>query len=92
MGTWQTNPGCGCGRCRHGGFMGPAVLVTLGVLLLLSEWHVLSFGRTWPILLIVIGAVRVLWYAAGSSGHLENPPGPPAPPPPDNAPKQVEHV
>ncbi len=98
MGTWRTNPGCECGRCRHGGFMAPAILVTLGVLLLLAEWHILSFGRSWPILLIVGGVVRVLWYAAGSSGH-ENPPEAPtaAPPPapgesPENSQKQVEHV
>jgi hypothetical protein len=100
MGTWRNNPACDCSRCRHGGLMGPAVLVTLGVLLLLSTWHVVSFGRTWPVLLIVIGAVRVLWYAAGTSGHLEgqNPPGAMPPPPgapperPDNSQKQVEHV
>jgi hypothetical protein len=79
--------------------MAPAVLVTLGVLLLLAEWHILSFGRSWPILLIVIGAVRVLWYAAGTGGHRQqNPPGPLTPPPgapsepADNAQKQVEHV
>lgn len=90
---------CDCSRCRHGGLMAPAILVTLGVLFMLAEWHILSFGRSWPILLIVIGAIRVLWYAAGTSGHIEqNPPGPAAPPPgapgqgPENSPKQVEHV
>lgn len=99
MGTWRNIPGCECARCRHGGFMGPAILVTLGVLLLLAEWHIASFGRTWPILLIVIGAVRVLWYAAGTRGHMsQNPPGPASPPPgtsgerPENSQKQVEHV
>lgn len=91
---------CCCARCRHTGFMAPAILVTLGVLLLLSEWHVVTFERTWPIVLIVIGAVRVLWYASDSSGHIgtQNPPGPTPPPPgtpaqgPDNSQKQVEHV
>lgn len=87
---------CSCARCRHGGLMGPSVLVTLGVLLLLSEWHILYFHQSWPVLLIVIGAVRVLWYAAGTSGHVEpqNPPGPPPPLPPsaDNSQKQVENV
>ncbi len=95
MGSSQITPGCECSRCRHGGYMWPAILVTLGVLLLLSEWRIASFDRTWPILLIVIGAVRVLWYASGKSGHVDrpNPPGPAAlPPTTDNSPKQVEHV
>ena len=43
-------------------FMGPAVLITVG-----------SFGRTWPILLLVIGLIKLL-------GANTPPPIPPAPP------------
>jgi hypothetical protein len=42
--------------------MGPAVLVTLGILFLLANRAEYPFSRTWPILLIVIGAVKVARY------------------------------
>jgi hypothetical protein len=51
--------------------------VTLGGLLLLSAVHVVSFGRTWPVLLLVIGLIKVLQSNAPTSGHME-PPVPPA--------------
>jgi hypothetical protein len=50
--------------------MGPAVLVTLGVLFLLTNMADYPFGRTWPILLIVIGAIKVLRYVIPEEGHL----------------------
>ena len=68
--------------------MGPAVLVTVGGLLLLEAVHVASFGRTWPILLLVIGLIKVLQSNAPRSGQMQ-PPSPsaggaqtPPPPPP----------
>ncbi|MGE5204517.1 MAG: LiaI-LiaF-like domain-containing protein [Chlamydiota bacterium] len=69
--------------------MGPAVLVTIGGLLLLEAVHVASFGRTWPILLLVIGLIKVLQSNASRSGQIQ-PPAPPAggsetPPPPSPA-------
>ncbi len=39
--------------------MGPIVLITIGLLFLLDQIGDWSFGRTWPILLIVIGAVKI---------------------------------
>jgi len=65
---------CGCDRCRAQGLMGPAVLVTLGVLFLLEAQGMISFGRTWPVLLVVIGLVKVLQGNASSSGHIGGPP------------------
>jgi hypothetical protein len=50
--------------------MGPAILVTLGVLLLLGELHVVAFDYTWPVLLIVIGIVKVLQSNASMEGHV----------------------
>jgi len=80
--------GCTCERCRTRGMMGPAILVTLGILLLLGEMHVVSFEYTWPVLLIVIGVVKVLQGNASMQGHVSQPyayvtyPGyPPAPAP-----------
>jgi len=82
--------------------MGPVVLVTLGVLFLLSEFQVVGFGHTWPILLIAIGLVKVLCSGASAEGHVspyyQQPPpaasGPAGPPPIDSGhnPQQVDHV
>ncbi len=83
MRYYQPNPACGCGRCSTRGLMGPAVLVTLGLLFLLANMSDYPFERTWPILLIVIGAIKVVRYMIPDSGHF-NPgqyPPPPYPPP-----------
>ena len=101
MDNYQANPNCSCTRCRCRGLIGPSVLVTLGVLFLLALLHVASFGRTWPILLIVIGLVKVLSGNADISGHVDviTPPPPPppdvtspAPPPQNSESRQVENV
>jgi Domain of unknown function (DUF5668) len=51
--------------------MGPAVLITLGALFLVDNLDLngLSFHNTWPLLLIVIGIVKVLQYTAPIEGH-----------------------
>ena len=70
---YRYNTSCSCPRCRAHGFMGPAVLITLGVLFLLDQVvHVywMEFGRTWPALLIVIGLVMFLQHNAPASGHV----------------------
>jgi hypothetical protein len=38
---------------------GPVVLVTLGTLFLIDHSGGISFGRTWPVLLIVLGLLRL---------------------------------
>ncbi len=70
---YRYNPACGCARCRAHGFMGPAVLITLGVLFLLDQMvHIywMDFGRTWPALLIVIGLIMFLQHNAPATGHV----------------------
>ena len=55
------------------GMMGPAVLITLGILFLVDQMHYSwqwGFGRTWPVLLVVIGIVKVLKYTAPTEGHV----------------------
>ncbi len=51
--------GCRCPRCTIRGLMGPAVLITIGVLFLLHEVRgsIFDFSNTWPFILIVIGAI-----------------------------------
>jgi hypothetical protein len=76
---------CPCGRCRMRKIMGPSILVTIGVLLLLGNVNGPSFEHTWPAILLVVGIVKLLQSNASSAGHVDRfPPAPPAaaPPPP----------
>lgn len=96
MDNYQPNQTCSCTRCRSRGLMGPAVLITLGVLFMLSEFGVAHFERTWPILLIVIGLVKVLAGNLDTAGHMDviapAPPGAPPAPTQNPEPRQVDHV
>ena len=70
---YRYNPACGCARCRAHGFMGPAILITIGVLFLLDQvTHIywMEFIRTWPALLIVIGLIMFLQHSAPTTGHV----------------------
>jgi len=70
---YRYNPYCSCGRCRCHGYMGPAVLITLGVLFLLDQIghsHWMEFGSTWPAILIVIGLVLFQQHNASPAGHV----------------------
>jgi hypothetical protein len=60
---------CPCPRCKASELLAPALLVTFGALVLLGNLDLASFGRTWPLLLIVVGAVRVLQSIASTLGH-----------------------
>ena len=72
---------CRCARCRSRRLMAPAVLVTLGCLFLFQSLGRVGFGHTWPILLLVIGGVKLFQNSASNEGHVVlPPPGPPAPP------------
>ena len=43
---------------------GPAVLTALGALLTLDYLDSISFGRTWPVLLIVFGLCKMLEFVS----------------------------
>jgi len=51
--------------------MGPVVLITLGVLFLTGRlgWGY-QFRELWPVLLIVIGAVKLFESMASTQGHV----------------------
>lgn len=51
--------------------LGPAILVTVGILMLLDNAHRLSLHHSWPIILIVIGSIKVLQTSASTDGHRE---------------------
>jgi hypothetical protein len=61
------------GRCRTGSLVGPAVLVTVGALSLSESLNGPGWGRTWPVLLLVIGLTKLL------ESSIPAPPPPPIP-------------
>ena len=66
-------PKCHCQSCTIRSLVGPAVVITLGVLWLLHEVHGgrLYFGSTWPVILIVIGLVHLASSMASREGHID---------------------
>jgi hypothetical protein len=68
--------------------MGPAVIITVGVLFLLDQMRGgdFSFGNTYPVILIVIGAISLAAAAAPAEGHVSGPVPPAAPGGPSSAP------
>jgi hypothetical protein len=50
--------------------MAPAVLVTLGILVLLGNLDVIDVHKSLPILLIVIGIIMLLQRTSSSEGHI----------------------
>jgi hypothetical protein len=94
---------CRCEHCRTSRLMGPAMLVTVGVLFLLDSAGSVGFHRTWPAILLVIGVVKLLQSNASSEGHIgplppgtppSIPPTPPAAPPSasESSSGEVNHV
>ena len=43
---------------------GPAFLILIGITALLNQWGVLSFGRSWPLYLILAGVIGLAERAA----------------------------
>ncbi|MGC2694922.1 MAG: hypothetical protein WA738_03945 [Candidatus Angelobacter sp.] len=58
-------------RCRTHGMMGPAVLITLGVLFLLDNYGAVPFVTSLPVLLLVIGAVLLISRTGSTEGHID---------------------
>ncbi len=70
---YRYNPLCRCSRCRMHGFMGPVILITLGVLFLFDQMlpmHHIGFDHSWPLILIVIGLMSFLKHSASTAGHV----------------------
>jgi hypothetical protein len=76
---------CYCARCRTRRLMGPAILITVGVLSLLDDMTRYDWHRTWPVLILVIGIVSLLKSNASAEGHISRrSPGVGSNPPPPN--------
>ena len=82
---------CNCRRCTIKSLMGPAVIITIGLLFLLEQTHSgFRFGQMWPVILVVIGVVSLASALAPMDGHISAtaPPVMPVPPVPPVVPPQ----
>jgi hypothetical protein len=85
---------------RRQRIMGPVILITIGTLFAIDHiWGWWRFGQTWPVILIVIGAVKLFermtydpnaeaqrpWYPQTPPPPVYNMP-PQTPPPPPSVP------
>jgi hypothetical protein len=78
---------CACGRCTTRCLMGPAMVLTTGILFLLDSTDIAELHRTWPAWILVVGIVKLLQSSASSEGHVGTlPPGSPAVAPPQPPP------
>jgi Domain of unknown function (DUF5668) len=71
----EVPPGFDRVRSCKRGLMGPAVLLTLGFQFLLDSMGIIRFGRTLPLLLVVIGLVKIFQSSAGG-GPVQGAPPP----------------
>jgi len=76
---------CTCERCRAQCLMGPAILVTVGVVGLIDGFRDVGFFGYAGAILLVVGGVKLFQGTASSEGHIwapatsANPPGGPIP-------------
>ena len=73
MNGYRRNRACSCARCRCSGYLGPVVLITLGVLFLVDQYTMYGIGQTWPVILVVIGLVKLVQSNAPTTGHVSVP-------------------
>lgn len=57
---------------------GPIILITIGVLFLIDRFSQFSFGQTWPVLLIVVGVLKIFGGRRRRDDFIPPPPPPPA--------------
>lgn len=63
---------CACRRCTIRALVGPATVITVGVLFLFDQMRggYFSFSNTWPVILLVIGAIHLASALSSSEGHV----------------------
>ncbi|MBZ5608552.1 MAG: hypothetical protein LAP38_09855 [Acidobacteriia bacterium] len=54
---------------------GPIMLITLGTLVAMDYFGVYGFSRTWPLLIIIFGCLKLLERIAGVPPRDTRPPG-----------------
>ena len=73
--------------CLLRAIKGPVMMITVGVLFALDNFSPLSFHRTWPVLIVVVGLLSLGKRNPAFQGRVRyqatwGPPRPPFPPPP----------
>jgi hypothetical protein len=68
---------------------GPAFLIMFGITALLNQWDVLSFGRSWPLYLILAGVIGLAERAALTAAPPANPYMPDMPAPYSSSPYSI---
>lgn len=86
----EVPPGFDRVRSCKRGLMGPAILLTLGFQFLFDSMGVIRFGRTLPLLLVVIGLVKIFQSTAGPGPLGPIPPSPAGAPPSGFVPGEVQ--
>ncbi|HEX7289374.1 MAG TPA: hypothetical protein VF532_24535 [Candidatus Angelobacter sp.] len=66
------NKDCACARCRAGGLIWAAILITGGLMYLVHVFTGIAFPRTFPVVLIVIGVVSLVGRTASTAGHIQS--------------------
>src|ERR1700688_5043981 len=84
LGAWMFYPNwertkrtCPCGRASTPCLMGPAMVLTTGILFMLQSLNIAGLDRTWPAWMLVVGVVKLLQSNASSEGHVGPLPGAP---------------
>lgn len=55
---------------------GPIILITVGVLFLIDKFTGINFGQTWPVLLIIIGLLKLFGGRTRKAAYYPPPPRP----------------
>ncbi len=70
MPTYAYNKQCTCQRCKTHGLMGPAMIITAGALWLLDSNSWVYFDQSWPVFMLVVGAVILISRTSSVEGHV----------------------
>ncbi|HTW23516.1 MAG TPA: hypothetical protein VMD78_07950 [Candidatus Baltobacteraceae bacterium] len=70
--TDDRRPNCPCARCRMRSLLGPVMIITIGVIFLLSEYTRFGIGHLWPLFLIVLGVFRLAESMVSDEGHIRS--------------------
>jgi len=71
MNSYVRNRKCRCVRCLAHDMVGPALFITVGVLGLLRHFTGVRYEQSFPVLLLVIGAVLLVARTGSTEGHVD---------------------
>ncbi len=66
-------------QCLMRAITGPVILITVGVLFTIDRFTEFHFAQTWPVLLIVIGILKLMGGRRRRDDFYQAPPPPPPP-------------